>query len=51
MDFLERKILEIIQTNNEIAKDEIIKTEDPNPFYKGMSVLEKVSGKNFYSIF
>jgi len=44
MDFLERKILEIIQTNNEISKEEIMKTEDHNNANKGMNVLEKVSG-------
>lgn len=44
MDFLERKILEIIQTNNEISKEEIMKTEDPNPINKGFNILEKVSG-------
>jgi len=43
MDFLERKILEIIQTNNEINKEEILKTEDQNP-NKNFNVLEKVSG-------
>jgi len=45
MDFLERKVLEIIQTNNEISKEEIMKTEDPIiNANKGINVLEKVSG-------
>lgn len=44
MDFLERKILEIIQTNNEISRDLVTKTEDHNPLNKGVNVLEKVSG-------
>ncbi len=43
MDFLERKILEIIQTNNEVNKDEILKTED-HFTNKNINILEKVSG-------
>ncbi len=49
MDFLERKILEIIQTNNEISKEEIMKTDDQN-FNKGINVLEKVSGISILTI-
>lgn len=44
MDFLERKILEIVQTNTEITKDEVSKPEDN---MKGLNILEKVSGKEF----
>lgn len=51
MDFLERKVLEIIQTNNEISKEEITKTEDPiSNANKGINLLEKVSGNIYWII-
>lgn len=48
MDFIERKILEIVQTNNELNKEENIMLEEGNAAnQKNGIVLEKVSGKIF----
>lgn len=49
MDFLERKIIEIIQTNNDINKEDIPKSDQNNSYSinKGYFILEKVSGKIF----
>jgi len=48
MDFIERKILEVVQTNNELNKEEAIVMDEVNNNQKNGIVLEKVSGIFFY---
>jgi hypothetical protein len=50
MDFIERKILEIVQTNNELNREEVILIDEGSNKQKNANILEKVSGKLFYNI-
>lgn len=51
MDFIERKILEVVQTNNELNKEETITIEEKIVNQKNGNVLEKVSGSYFSFLF
>jgi hypothetical protein len=50
MDYIERKIFEIVQTNNELNKEEIILLDEGNSKQKNSNILEKVSGILYYIV-
>lgn len=47
MDFIDKKMFEVTQTNNELNKEDIIDNEEGNINQKNGIILEKVSGTYF----